>query len=80
MDCTQIFEEVLEASRKLNLLEAEKINKILNDVADSAEKNCEYILAENLKIYPEWIKLIQNMTDLNLVKKESKVLLQILGM
>lgn len=49
MDCTQIFEEVLEASRKLNLLEAEKINQILHDVADTAEKNCEYILAENSK-------------------------------
>lgn len=49
MDCKQIFKNVLEASRKLNLLEADKINKILIDVADSAEKNCEYILTENSK-------------------------------
>ncbi len=49
MDCKQIFKKVLEASRKLNLLEADKINKILIDVADSAEKNCEYILSENSK-------------------------------
>lgn len=49
MDCKQIFIKVLEASRKLNLLEADKINQILNDVADSAEKNCEFILTENSK-------------------------------
>lgn len=49
MDCKQIFIKVLAASRKLNLLEADKINQILIDVADSAEKNCGYILTENSK-------------------------------
>lgn len=49
MDCTPIFEQVLKASRKLNLLNVDTINKVLTDVADAAEANSDFILAENLK-------------------------------
>lgn len=49
MDCTPIFKEVLKASRTLNLIEVEKINSILQDVADAAEANTDRILAENAK-------------------------------
>ncbi len=49
MDCTQIFENVLKASRKLNLLDGEKINAILNDLADASEISCDFILSENKK-------------------------------
>lgn len=49
MDCTPIFEQVLKASRKLNLLNVGTINKVLTDVADAAEANSDFILAENQK-------------------------------
>jgi len=49
MDCTPIFEQVLKASRKLNLLSVDTINKVLTDVADAAEANSDFILAENQK-------------------------------
>lgn len=49
MDCTPIFEQVLKASRTLNLLDVETINIVLNDVADAAEENTEMILSENAK-------------------------------
>lgn len=44
-----IFKTVREASRKLALLEEEKINSILLALADKAEKNTEAILSENQK-------------------------------
>ena len=43
------FENVLKASRKLNLVESEKINTILLQIADAAIENCDEILAENQK-------------------------------
>ena len=49
MDCTPIFEQVLKASRTLNLLSTEKINQVLLDVADAAEANTDKILVENQK-------------------------------
>ena len=49
MDCTPIFEQVLKASRKLNLLSVDTINKVLTDVAAAAEANSDFILAENQK-------------------------------
>ncbi len=49
MDCTPVFENVLKASRTLNLLDGETINKVLNEVADAAEANTEKILDENAK-------------------------------
>ena len=49
MDCTPIFEQVLKASRTLNLLSIEKINQVLMDVADAAEANTDKILVENQK-------------------------------
>lgn len=49
MDCTNIFKQVVKASKKLNLLSQEKINKVLLAVADAAEENTENILSENQK-------------------------------
>lgn len=49
MDCTPIFEKVLKASRTLNLLDVDTINKVLNDVADAAIENTQSILVENAK-------------------------------
>ena len=42
-----ILERAVEASRKLNLLPAEKINSILCRVADAAVANTEKILVAN---------------------------------
>jgi len=49
MDCTPIFKQVLKASRTLNLISVETINKVLNEVANAAVENAELILAENAK-------------------------------
>ncbi len=40
---------VLKASRRLNLVSVEKINQVLEDVADAAIENTSYILSENVK-------------------------------
>lgn len=47
MALQHVFENVKQASRKLNLLSEEKINKVLTDLAVKAEANAEAILAEN---------------------------------
>jgi glutamate-5-semialdehyde dehydrogenase len=49
MDCTPIFKLVLKASRSLNLISVETINRILNEVADAAIENTRLILSENAK-------------------------------
>ncbi|HPR30470.1 MAG TPA: glutamate-5-semialdehyde dehydrogenase [Prolixibacteraceae bacterium] len=49
MDCTPVFQRVLKASRKLNLLEVETLNCILNEVAGEALAQTEYILSENAR-------------------------------
>ena len=49
MDCTPILKKVVEASRKNNLLDDNKISEVLLKVADAAEKNCDFILSENKK-------------------------------
>ncbi|MCF8357954.1 MAG: glutamate-5-semialdehyde dehydrogenase [Prolixibacteraceae bacterium] len=49
MDCTLIFEQVLKASRTLNLLDVESINRVLNEVADKAVSEMDFILKENKK-------------------------------
>jgi glutamate-5-semialdehyde dehydrogenase len=49
MDCTPVFKKVKIASRLLNLLETDAINKILLMVADAAVENIDFILAENQK-------------------------------
>jgi len=41
--------QVLKASRKLNLVSVKKINRILEDVAQAAIDNIEFILLENVK-------------------------------
>jgi len=49
MDCIPIFEQVVTASRTLNLLENHLVNKVLNEVAVAAILHTELILAENEK-------------------------------
>jgi len=49
MDCTPIFKQVLKASRSLNLISVETINRVLNEVADTAEASIEQIISENAK-------------------------------
>jgi glutamate-5-semialdehyde dehydrogenase len=49
MDCTPIFKQVLKASRSLNLISVETINKVLFEVADAAIAGTELILSENAK-------------------------------
>ena len=43
------LQNVLMASRKLNLVEAETVNKVLFELANQARKNCQFILNENQK-------------------------------
>lgn len=47
--CEEYFEAVLEASRTLPLVSEAEINMVLLAVADAAQANKEYILAENKK-------------------------------
>lgn len=49
MDCTPVFKKVKIASRALNMLKPEVINKIISLVADAAIENAEFILNENKK-------------------------------
>ena len=49
MAISGIFEQVCAASKTLNRLTDKEINAVLMDVADEAEKQTEYILAENQK-------------------------------
>jgi glutamate-5-semialdehyde dehydrogenase len=49
MDCTPIFKKVLEASRTMNVIDGEKINKVLMMVADAAVSHTESIISENKK-------------------------------
>ena len=49
MDCTPIFKSVQEASVKNNLLSDKIISDVLLQIADAAERNCDFILAENHK-------------------------------
>ena len=48
-DCTPIFKKVIKASRTLNVLDIDTINKVLLLVADAAVANTKYIIAENKK-------------------------------
>ena len=49
MKIEQQLQKVLDASRKLNLIEEITVNDILRDLADQAEAEVEFILAENQK-------------------------------
>jgi glutamate-5-semialdehyde dehydrogenase len=49
MDCTPIFKKVIKASRTLNVLDSDTINKVLLMVAEAAVVNAKYIIAENEK-------------------------------
>jgi len=43
------LKSVLEASRKLNLVEAQTVKNLLLELAGQARKNCQFILSENQK-------------------------------
>jgi glutamate-5-semialdehyde dehydrogenase len=49
MDCTPLFRNARKASRELNFLDRDAVDKILLSVADSALLNSTYILEENEK-------------------------------
>ncbi len=49
MDLTPIFIKVLKASRTLNVLDANTINKVLLMVAEAATENSKLLIAENEK-------------------------------
>jgi len=49
MDCTPVFKKVKAASRSLNLLGMEAVNKILLTIADAVVENRDFILSENEK-------------------------------
>jgi len=49
MELEQVFKSAQKASRSLAILSTEKINSILNDVADAAIEETEILLAENEK-------------------------------
>ncbi len=49
MDCTPLFRKAKKASRIMNILGTDAINKILTEVAAAAVENAEFILAENQK-------------------------------
>ena len=49
MDCTQIFKNSVKAGSTLNLLDQDKVNKVLLKVASFAVSETEYIINENVK-------------------------------
>jgi glutamate-5-semialdehyde dehydrogenase len=49
MNFREQFENTLNASRELNLLNEEKINGLLHKIGDAALKNADFILRENQK-------------------------------
>ena len=49
MDCTPVFREVIQASRTLNLIDGDTINKILLKIAEAATENAGLIVEENKK-------------------------------
>jgi glutamate-5-semialdehyde dehydrogenase len=49
MDCTPLFRKAKKASRIMNVLGTDAINKILTEVAAAAVENAKFILAENQK-------------------------------
>lgn len=49
MDLSQTFKSVVKASRTLNLVEEEVVNKLLMELAEKAIENTAYILEENQK-------------------------------
>jgi glutamate-5-semialdehyde dehydrogenase len=49
MDCIPLFNNARKASRTLNVLDRESIDKVLLKVADTALENSKYIVTENQK-------------------------------
>jgi len=49
MDCTPLFKDAVKASRILNVLDPDIINKTLLMVAEAAIENIDFIVAENSK-------------------------------
>jgi glutamate-5-semialdehyde dehydrogenase len=49
MDCTVVFKEVAEASRRLSIVEDERINEVLDSVADALVESDSFLITENEK-------------------------------
>lgn len=49
MDCTPIFKKVVQASKRLNVIDKDTINKVLLLLAEAAVSNSEFIINENWK-------------------------------
>jgi glutamate-5-semialdehyde dehydrogenase len=49
MDCIPLFKKAVRASRTLNVLDSDTINKVLSMVAEAAVVNTKFIIAENEK-------------------------------
>ena len=75
MDQQQILDnmkQTVQASRKTALLEERKINQVLLDLADSAEKNTLFILEENQKDLDRMDKADPKFDRLKLTEKRIK--------
>jgi glutamate-5-semialdehyde dehydrogenase len=79
MDCTPIFKKVLEASRTMNVIDGEKINKVLMMVADAAVSHTESIISENKKDLdlmeksdPRYDRLLLNADRINGIASDIK--------
>jgi len=79
MDCTPIFNKVLEASRAINVVDGEKINKVLLMVADATVSHTEFIISENKKDLdlmeksdPRYDRLLLNAQRINGIASDIK--------
>ncbi len=72
MDCTQLFKNGLQASRKLKVIDSNIINRVLDMVADAAIANEAFIISENRKDLdlmdesdPRYDRLLLNFDRIN---------------
>lgn len=83
MDCTPLFIKARKASRSLNALDREAINKTLLAVADAAIENTKYILDENQKDLdlmdksdPRYDRLILTSSRIELIASDIRVVVK----
>lgn len=83
MDCTPLFIKARKASRSLNALDREAINKTLLAVADAAIENTKYILEENQKDLdlmdksdPRYDRLILTSSRIELIASDIRVVVK----
>jgi len=79
MDCTPVFKRVSEASRTLNIIECNKINKVLLQVAEAAVDLSGLIISENEKDLalmdksdPRYDRLLLNSNRINGIASDIK--------